>query len=207
MGKDNRSTEEKIFRAAMTEFIDKGRHGARMQEIANRAEINKAMLHYYFRNKEQLYSHVFQTVFLKVFGSLHHLFEQEMPFSVSLRLFIDGYIDLIKSNPKIPAFIMRELSEGGEVIRALIPRLVKAEQFMLPGLFMRRAGEAMEKGEIRRVDPLQLLMTVIGAGVYFFLAEPMVKGVMETTGAYDRERFLQERKKHIYDIIINGIKS
>ncbi len=206
MGKNKISTEEKIFRAAMTVFINKGRHGARMQEIADRAEINKAMLHYYFRNKDQLYIHVFETVFQKIFGSLHHVFEQDMPFPVALRLFIDGYIDLLKSNPKIPAFIMRELNEGAEILQALVPDLIKADKFLLPGLFIRRAGEAMDQNTIRRVDPLQLLMTVIGAGVYFFLAEPMVKGIMEVAGNYDREQFLQERKKHIYDVVFNGIK-
>jgi AcrR family transcriptional regulator len=59
MGEKDLNTEEKILEAAAQEFIQKGRSGARMQEIANNAGINKALLHYYYRSKDMLFESVF----------------------------------------------------------------------------------------------------------------------------------------------------
>lgn len=200
------TTEEKIFRAAITVFVEKGRYGAKMQEIADRAEINKAMLHYYFRNKDRLYAHVFETVFSRIFGSIHHIFERDIPFAVTLRLFIDEYINLIDSNPKVPMFIMRELGEGADFLKEIVTREMLSNQIMLPHLFIARIKKAVSDGEIRAVDPVQLFMTIIGSSLYFFIAEPMFKIFINKQPDFNRASFLSERKQHIYDLIMNGIK-
>ena len=200
------STEEKIFQAAITVFVEKGRYGAKMQEIADKAQINKAMLHYYFRSKDKLYSHVFETVFSHVFGSIHHIFERDIPFSEALRLFLDEYIDLIDNNPKVPLFIMRELSEGAEFLQEIVSRELLSNDFRLPQLFIDKIQKAVDSGEIRAVDPMQLFITIIGSSLYFFMAEPMLKIFVGSSRGFDRMTFLEERKEHIFDIIINGIK-
>jgi len=203
---DKMTTEERIFRAAMALFIKKGKHGAKMQEIADQAQINKAMLHYYFRSKEKLFAHVFETVAGKVFGSLHTLFKDEVPFSVSLRLFIDNYISMLNSNPHILMFILREIGEGGETALNTIDDMLKKGAFKLPDAFVKAADNAVQKKEIKAVNGIQLMLSVIGAANYFFFAEPMIRGLLESNKSYNRKEFLEQRKHDIFDLVYNGIK-
>lgn len=199
-------TEEKIFRAAMQLFIEKGKHGAKMQEIADKADINKAMLHYYFENKEQLYGYVFETVLKKVFGSLPSIFNEHASFSIALRLFIDQYTDMINANPQIPMFVMRELSQNEEAPTRILSEMWKAGKFDLPLAFLKSAEKAIEEHEIKQVDPMQLMLSVIGSINYFFMAEPMFKTLFEEQESFDRQEFVQHRKADIYNMVYNGIK-
>ncbi len=200
-------TEEKIFRSAMSSFIEKGRHGAKMQEIADRAEINKAMLFYYYKDKEKLYAHVFETVLKKVFGSLHTIFKQGVPFSISLRLFIDRYMDMVNSNPQVPMFVLRELGSGDETATQIIAKLNAEGKFEFPKAFIESACKAVKNGEIKEVDPVQLMFSVIGAANYFFLAEPMMKPFLENQGDFNRRDFLLNQKQNIFNMFYHGIQN
>ena len=102
--------EELIMQTAMQVFIDKGWHGTKMQEIADKAGINKALLHYYFRSKEKLYAKIFEFLISGFVGDLFKLFDDKLTFDEFLRKFIYSYIDLISKNPKIPMFLIKELS-------------------------------------------------------------------------------------------------
>lgn len=210
MVKEN--TEEKIIKAATEIFVQKGRHGAKMQEIADKAGINKAMLHYYFRSKEKLYAHIFEKVFVKNFGELHGLFSPEIPFFEALKNFTDQYIDKIDKNPNIPLFIIRELGEGAETAINILQNALRRGEFQLPEAFKESFIKAAANNEIRSVDPLQFIVSVIGMCVYFFIAEPIFSNVflhvykMENDSAFDREAFIKERKEAIFDLIYNGIK-
>ena len=198
-------TDEKIFRSAMSSFIKNGKHGAKMQEIADRAEINKAMLFYYFKNKEGLYAHVFETVLQKVFGSLHTFFNEQTPFTISLRLFIDHYMDMVSSNPQIPMFVLRELGAGDETAMQVINKLTKEGRFELPNAFIESARKAVENGDIKEIDPIHLMFSVLGATNYFFLAEPLMKPFLESQQDFSRQDFLLNQKHNIFDLVYHGI--
>ena len=98
--------EEIILRAAMDVFVEKGQYGAKMQEIADKAGINKALLHYYYRSKEKLYIHIFKFIFKKISSEILELLRSELPFKDFLRTFISKYIDLLNKNHRFPVFIM-----------------------------------------------------------------------------------------------------
>ena len=169
---DNKeSTEQKILKTAMGIFVQKGRHGAKMQEIADAAGINKAMLHYYFRSKDKLYAQVFENVFARTFGSLHKVFETNDNFQVKLANFIDQYTNLISQNQQIPLFIMRELSEGAEEVKPVLNEIIMQKKFTLPFTFIQAAQIAIQKGEIRPLDPRQLFITLLGSVVFYFVID------------------------------------
>ncbi|MEJ2055399.1 MAG: TetR family transcriptional regulator, partial [Calditrichaceae bacterium] len=88
--------EEIILRAAMDVFVEKGQYGAKMQEIADRAGINKALLHYYYRSKEKLYIHIFKYIFRKIASEVLELLKSDLPFEELLRTFISKsiYLDI-----------------------------------------------------------------------------------------------------------------
>ena len=199
-------TEEKILQAAMDIFLEKGLHGTKMQEIADKAEINKAMLHYYFRSKEKLYAHVFEIVFKHVFEELHQIFTSEESFETQVHTFVNKYIDLIKNNPRIPLFIIRELGQGGEVAANTFKNAIAAENYMLPHSFIVAAKNAVETKQIKPVDPRHLLITLLGSCVFFFIAEPMISVFLNNDPSFNREMFINQRKNEIINVLLNGIK-
>lgn len=190
----------------MDVFVRKGRYGAKMQDIADTADINKAMLHYYFRTKDKLYAKVFENVFISVFGTLHQVFGIDTDFETKLVKFIDQYTNLIMENPQFPIFILRELSEGAEDVKPVFNQILSDNKFNLPFTFIQAIQTAIRNGEIKPVDPRQLLITILGAVVFYFIAEPLLSVFLQKDSAYNREAFIEERKKVIVDIIFNGIK-
>src|SRR4029077_761858 len=104
----DQATEHRILEAARKVFQSKGMHGARMQDIADSAGINKALLHYYFRNKEQLFESIFKEALEKFLPVLRELVESDFPLGKKIKSFVDGYTDVLLENPFLPAFIIHE---------------------------------------------------------------------------------------------------
>ncbi len=196
--------EQLILQTAMDVFIEKGRHGAKMQEIADRAGINKALLHYYYRSKEKLYSKIFEFLVWRNIGDLLSLLDSDLSFPEYLRSFIFKYMDLLKKNPKIPLFILKELSEGGDVVQMVLKNLVKSGMFdAAKAVAVIERG--MEKGEIVPQDPLQVLATIVGSCLFYFIAEPIFKTLFVDEATFDRDHFIEERKESIYQILSFGL--
>ncbi len=103
------NTEDRILEAAKEVFIAKGFDGARMQEIADTAEINKALLHYYFRNKDKLFEAVFEETLLQIGPMVLSFVNEPIPLEVKIWKFVDDYIEIIRNNPKLPLFILNEI--------------------------------------------------------------------------------------------------
>ncbi len=198
--------EEHILKAAMDVFIEKGRDGARMQEIADKAGINKALLHYYFRSKENIYEKILQKVFIGFFSQLESLIQTSVSFADLLQGIITGLIDMFTANPNLHLFIFHELSQGGIMVSKMLESLAMEGKLNLPKWFVKRINEEYSAGRIARVDPPQLILCIIGSCVYFFLTEPLFMAIFPFESPFDRQRFIAERKKAVFDIIYYGIK-
>ena len=92
-------TEEKILEAAKKVFVNKGYDGARMQQIADEAGINKSLLHYYFRSKDKLFEAVFQETLLRIGPMVLSFVNEPIPLEVKIWKFVDDYIEIIKNKP------------------------------------------------------------------------------------------------------------
>ncbi len=198
--------EEQILKAAMEVFVEKGRDGARMQEIADRAGINKALLHYYFRSKDNIYEKILRKVFFGFFKQLESLVKTSASLADLLQGIINGFIDMFTANPNLHLFIIHELSQGGREVKKLLEGLVLEGEFDLPRWFVKRVSEEYAAGQIVKVDPPQLILCIIGSCVYYFLTEPLFMAIFSPGASFDRERFISERKKAVFDIMYYGIK-
>lgn len=118
--KDN--TEDKIIEAAKEVFIKKGMDGARMQEIADEAGINKALLHYYFRSKEKLFDAIFERVIRMAFPRISQIIFSDLHFRVKVEQAIDTYLDLLMKHPYLPAFILKEINRDASLFINLIKK-------------------------------------------------------------------------------------
>jgi len=200
--KEKRGTEALIFEAAKKVFGLKGLEGARMQEIADEAGINKALLHYYFRSKERLFEAVFTDIFQSFFPRATGIMaDMNISFEEKIRKFTDVYISLIQENPYIPGFMLHQLSKGGPV--NIVSAFKKAG--VKPELFFLQVQQEIEKGNIIPVNPLHLIVNLLSMCVFPFIARPILSGfILKDAGDYDR--FLEERKKEIPQFIINSIQ-
>src|SRR5271169_392301 len=108
--KTDQPTKEKILAAAKKVFMTKGMAGARMQDIADEAGINKALLHYYFRSKDKLFEMIYLEEAKKFFPKISMIFQSELPLFEKIKQFADEYISEILENPYLPWFVFNEIN-------------------------------------------------------------------------------------------------
>jgi AcrR family transcriptional regulator len=198
----NISTEEKILIAAKKIFTRKGYAAARMQEIADTAEINKGLLHYYFKSKEKLFRAVFEEAFAKLTREINYIFESDLSLFEKIEGFVNKYIDQMIDNPYLPAFVINELNQNQEAfIKDILGRKEKPNPFKL----LTTIQTEVNKGTIRPINPVQLVLNMISMCVFPFVAKPLLQGVVNI----DDETYMQMmdmRKKEIVEFIINAIE-
>lgn len=195
------NTEHSILAAAVTIFQKKGMAGARMQEIADEANINKAMLHYYFRSKQQLFEAVFMKAFSQLAPQLNLIFASEDGLFNKIRKFASSYIDFILENPYLPAFIVQELNNNPEFVTRFMAQKGKPD----PEPFLKQIEREIKAGNIKKTNPKQLLLNLLSLSVFPFVGQVMIKVIMDVS---DKEflQLMEERKTLVSELIINSIK-
>lgn len=197
-------TENAIFKAALEVFSRKGKDGARMQEIADRAGINKAMLHYYFRSKDQLYESVFAHVLTHFFSVLQKVMARPVPFMDALTETVEVYMDMHAANPEVARLMILENLNGAPVARSILSRRMADGKQPGPHILLERIRNAVEAGDIRVVEPIQLMISVLGMTVMFFISQPTI-AALEPGIEKDPAAFLAKRKQHIIEVLRHGI--
>ncbi|MBN2366973.1 MAG: TetR/AcrR family transcriptional regulator [Calditrichaeota bacterium] len=198
-------TEEKILKAAREIFIRDGRDGARMEEIARHAGLNKALLHYYFRSKEKLYRMVFQKEFQQVVSDLFQSLEPDLIFRDFLLSFINNYINRLQQHPHIVGFLLWEIRRGGEDFSVTIKNILLQNDGFLPEGIIKKINHAIQKKEIRALDSRHLFMNLIAMCIYTFITEPLLSIIFPDVEV-NSEKFLEIRKNEIFKLIWNGIQ-
>lgn len=201
MKKLEKNAESKILEAAKYEFITHGFDGARMQHIASKAGINKALLHYYFRNKENLFKAVFGKIFGDFFPQIMIKFQSEIDFFEKLRFFIDGYINVLNKNPKLPAFILHEIQSRPEL---LINSL--KEQGINPKMIVKMIETEQSKCSLNPIPAQHLLINILSMCIFPVVASPVMQEILFDGNSNKYKIFLEERKHYIYEFIVNTIK-
>ncbi len=200
------STEQDIFDAALTVFAQHGKTGARMQQIADAADINKSMLHYYYRSKADLYEAVFGHAIERFMASFDHdALRDAASFAELLRRFIDGYVAFCQTHTDAMQLIINENLRGGPLLGKHLQRLEATSEQAPPHIFRCAIEDAIEAGEIRPVDPDHTLLTIIAACIFPFVARPTAQ-IMLAPAASDWNAFVEARKEHIFDVVYHGLK-
>jgi len=201
MLEEKQNTEKTILEAAKEVFVEYGFDGASMQKIADRAGINKALLHYYFRSKEKLFEATFREVFYSMVPPLINTVKEEMSLEEKITIFVEKYIDTLRDNPLVPLFILHELNRNPENL----PELVK-ESGIDPAIFFSQINSEIESGNIRPVPPHHLMINILALSVFPFVAKPIIKGLFFNRDNDEFNKFIEERKEIVTTFILNAIK-
>lgn len=198
-------SERALISAALEEFSRHGRQGARMQEIADRAGLNKALLHYYFRSKDRLYEEVFRYVYSQFLMGMISTVQEPGDFVTILRTFISRYIELLENNPALPMFMLREIAEGAPVFKRLIVELGAGAPMGPLTHLIAFFERGRREGETVAFDPMQTLISVMGACIYFFAGFPIFSAMLPEWQEH-RAAIIEERKNHVFDLVYYGLK-
>lgn len=195
------TTEQQILDAAKTVFQTKGMEGARMQEIADEAGINKAMLHYYYRSKEMLFEAVFKSAFLLLAPQLNAILNDDASVEEKIRNFTFNYITFMMKHPYLPNFIFQELNRKEDFILKL------KENTGFPNLdkFKVKVDDEIKKGILNPIDADQLFVNIVALSIFPFLGKPLIKAFANKDDKAYKE-FVERRKTEVANFIINSIK-
>ncbi len=180
----NLTAEQRIVEAAIKVFLLKGFDGARMQEIADAAQINKALVHYYFRSKEQLFAKIFEELTRDMHRSLKEVLQSDLTFLDKIRRLVKDEILYLQANPTLPMFVIRELSRDAERFQKMVSQSSMQNVFKV---FAAQVHQAVRNSEIRAVDPMFVFLEVFALTRFPFVARPMVLAV----SGYSDEEYQQ----------------
>lgn len=201
MDKTNTTTETEILEAAQRIFQTKGMAGARMQEIADEAGINKALLHYYYRSKQLLFEAVFKSAFSLLSPQLNKVLNDNSSLFDKIQNFSENYISFVIKHPYLPSFIIQELNRNPE----FISELTSEKQFPSLDKFKNQVTKNIETGHIKPIEPEQLLINIIALNVFPFIAAPLLKGFLSVNDP-NYKQLVANRKTEVATFIINSIK-
>lgn len=195
---------EKILKIAKKEFLKNGKDCVRIRNIATKAKVNNAAIHYYFRSKEQLYQIVLSAELEKFFSDVFNSLDTNENIENFLRSFINNYIGRISKAPHIIRFISWEIGRTPELISKTINEIFR-EQGHGTFPFHEKIKDAIKDDVIRPVNPIHLVLNLMSMCLYPFLARPIISGIFPEID-FTSDTFLSERKKEIFNLIWNGVK-
>lgn len=196
-----KETEEKIFNAAQTVFQRKGFDGARMQEIADEADINKSMLHYYYRSKEKLFRKVFQAGAAAIFPVIMKILGSEISLRQKVEEIVEFYYSTFRSNPFLPAFVVHEMNRNPKEFTEFIMSL----NIQIPEKFGEQIRMEVKAGRMMFVEPQHFFLNVVSLCMMPMIARQMVQAIFRLDDEHYWD-FLEVRKTMITKIIFSGIQ-
>jgi TetR/AcrR family transcriptional regulator len=201
MTENDKQTEEKIFEAATDVFLDKGMDGARMQDIATHAGINKALLHYYYRTKDQLFNAVFEMIARKMLKKFAPVFDENLSLEAKIRFFFKEHITFLQENPRLPAFILNELNRHPERIKNVLKN-IDLENFWMK--IYEQHKEELKRYNITEESLPQIMTSIAAISVFPFAARGLIDAILSKAGINFNE-YIEERKEFAADFVIKAI--
>jgi TetR/AcrR family transcriptional regulator len=195
-------SESSILETAKSVFLKRGYFGTRMQEIADSAGINKAMLHYYFRSKDKIFDAIFKESFNSIFPKILEILDSDEPFEQKIHSFFSRYIDILLKHPHIPGFVMHEIAHNPERLKTFFQQHLADT----PKKFVKQVKQEIDAGHIVKMDPRQIIVNILCLAVFPFAAKPLIQHVLNLKDS-DYKDFMLERKKILPEFVMRAIRT
>ena len=199
--RDN-TTEQKILDAAEEVFHEKGYDGSRMQEIADKASINKGLLHYYFKTKDSLFDAIFTMALHRMVTNINSILSTEIPLEEKIDLIVDGYMNLLARNSSLPRFVINELNKDPD---RFVSRHLDGNVKNVFSIFVTSVQKEIDNGKIRPIDPRQLFMNMISMIIFPYVGRPMIQVVIGLDNK-EFQNLMKERRELIKAFIKQALQ-
>jgi TetR/AcrR family transcriptional regulator len=202
-------SREKIIAAATAVFAEKGKHGARMEEIAAKAEINRAMLYYYYSTREFLYQEVLQvavtTIFSRAYAEIEQIIADESSdLREKLHKIIGCYFDTFCKDKTTTKIMLDAIANEPQELENVLNRIKSSQTMKIPLKMLTFLEEGMAKKVFRSINPRQFLVSMVAMALFYFIGKPVIK-VFFDLQPEEEEAFVRERREAIIDLISCGI--
>lgn len=209
MADREKETEERILEAAHTVFLRRGTAGARMQDIAEEAGVNQALLHYYYRNKAALAEAVFVRAARSLMPPVLATLSADLPLEAKVERVVHLEIENLLRSPFLPGYILSELNHhpdrADQLARAMIGDRVNAVVPDMFGVLARQISEAVDAGTMRPITPDQFVVNLLSLCIFPFAARPMLQFLLGTGGG-TFEDFIARRRTELPGFFLNALR-
>src|SRR5208337_3914852 len=188
-----------ILKAAVGEFAEHGIAGARTDAIARAARVNKALLYYYFKDKDTLYEAALDHVFSGLRARVMPVLESRLGPRQKMLEYLGAYFDYIAANPQFPRVVQGEWMQSGAKGSARMQRVAKEYFGPIFEKLVEVLREGIEAGEFRAVNPMDFVPSVVGVIIFYFSSAPLMKTLMKVDPL--SEERIRERRAFVLDFI------
>lgn len=200
------SIEKRILWVAERLFLEKGFAGTSTTEIAKAVGCNQALIHYYFRTKEKLFWDVFSPKMEQIVEYLDAPLDENLDFIERIRHIIDFYFGMMSLDERLAPFIVNELLVNQERWNFFRERFLRSEsRSQAFGKFEAMVNEEVQKGTIRKVEAIDLVLDIMSLCLSSFIVAPMGFGSSECDITARRD-YLARRKEDVTDLVVNGLR-
>jgi AcrR family transcriptional regulator len=202
----SKNTKEKILDAAQEVFADTGLNGARMQKIADKAGVNKAMLHYYFKSKRYLFRKVFELIAPRMFPKVLGIIKEDTSLEEKIRILVNNYSEFLRNNPEIPLLIIGELHRHPEEFGRSFVRAIDTLDFDPVEILQNDIDKGVAEGKYRAIDARELLVNILSLCILPIGGRKVIEKFIFDDNPEQYDKFLESRKYTVAEFIINAIE-
>lgn len=201
----NLNIEKRILWVAERLFLEKGFHGTSTTEIAKVVGCNQALIHYYYRTKEKLFWDVFAPRMEQVVEYLDAPLDEDVDFLQRISNIIDFYFGILELDERLAPFIVNELVMNPSRWEMFRTRFLRNESRSRAfKRFEKMVEEEIQKGTIRPIEPIDFLLDIMSLTLSSFIIAPKGFSLSECD-SNARKSYLDARREHIKQILINGL--
>lgn len=203
----NESMELRIREVAQELFFKQGYAATSTTQIAKEVGCTQALVHYYYRTKENLFRQIFLEQIEAALNVISRSLVSEESFENFLRSAISLYFDTLMQNPRLPYFVLEELVSNPERRKYLREHFVKKPGYAM--LYMQldaRVKAEQQAGRLAKIDAFDIMMSVTSLTVFTFISLPMYQDLLSHTDEQVRE-FVLHRKEEVTRLVLAGIRA
>jgi TetR/AcrR family transcriptional regulator len=196
--------EQLILETAEKLFLEKGFAMTSTTEIAKKVGCNQALVHYYFRTKENLFQSIFAKKIRLLLSSTIENSQKDISFEEKLKAKIESHFEMIRANPKLPFLVVNELITNPERINSLKEKINELPKSVFIQLQQELQIE-IDNGRIRPIEIMDLVLTIVSLNAMLFLTGTIFKNIAQLTDT-DFEKLIEHRKQEHVRIILASLK-
>jgi len=203
--KHDQSLEQSILEVAEKLFLEKGFASTSTTEIAKEVGCNQALVHYYFRTKENLFNVIFEQKFKLFFQGIFEMKNMgELKFQDKLKHIIETHFDLLRKNPRMPRLILNELSRRPDQISILREKL-----HLLPELVFTELNKDLQAeiklGNIRNISLIDIIFSMLSLNIALFVMLPVAESLLQLN-EFQKETLLDHRRSENVEFILKSLR-
>jgi AcrR family transcriptional regulator len=171
--------EQLILDTAEQLFLEKGFASTSTTQIAKVVGCNQALIHYYFRTKENLFNSIFESKFKMLFQRVFDTTQLEnLSFTDKIKHIVETHFDILSENPKMPMLILNELSRQPEQIKVLKERLHSLPEKLIT-IMSKELESEIAAGNVRNCSFIDIMFTIVSLNLALFTLLPIAVNIAE----------------------------